>query len=132
MRAEIKLLDPNLPVFRVMTMGELAGAALARPRFAATLLGGFAGVALLLAALGLYALLAFGVAQQTRELGLRMALGATGTPWCRGVVRRGLLLAGAGIVIGVGGGARAPAGYGRAALPDQPQRPGHSAGRGRC
>ncbi len=101
-RAELKLLDPNLPVFRVMTMRELAGAALARPRFAATLLSGFAATALLLAALGLYALLAFGVAQQTRELGLRMALGATDARLLGGVVRRGLILAGTGIAIGLG------------------------------
>jgi len=99
-RAELRLIDPNLPVFRVMTMRQLAGAALARPRFAATLLGGFATMALLLAALGLYALLAFTVVQQTRELGLRMALGATELRVLRGVLRQGLVLATIGIGIG--------------------------------
>jgi putative ABC transport system permease protein len=99
-RAELHIIDPNLPVFRVMTMRELAGAALARPRFAATLLGGFATSALLLAALGLYALLAFTVVQRTRELGLRMALGATELRVLRGVLRQGLVLATIGIGIG--------------------------------
>jgi predicted permease len=99
-RAELRIIDPNLPVFRVMTMRQLAGAALSRPRFAATLLGAFATSALLLAALGLYALLAFTVVQQTRELGLRMALGATELRVLRGVLRQGLVLAGLGIGIG--------------------------------
>jgi putative ABC transport system permease protein len=99
-RAELRILDPNLPVFRVSTMRQLAGAALARPRFAATLLGGFAASALLLAALGLYALLAFTVVQRTRELGLRMALGATELRVLRGVLRQGLVLAAIGIGIG--------------------------------
>jgi putative ABC transport system permease protein len=100
-RAELKLTDPNLPVFRVMTMEQLGGAALARPRFAATLLGGFAAAALLLAAMGLYAVLAFGVARQSRELGVRMALGATELRVLGGVIRQGLVLAGAGVVLGV-------------------------------
>ena len=100
-RAELRIVDPNLPVFRVATMRQLVGAALARPRFAATLLGGFAGAALLLAALGLYAVLAFTVARQTRELGVRMALGATELRVLGGVIREGLVLAAAGTGVGL-------------------------------
>jgi predicted permease len=102
-RREIHALDPNLPLYNVMTMEERAGAALARPRFATTLLGAFAGMALLLAAIGLYGVMAFSVAQRTREIGLRMALGADGGLVLRGVLRQGIGLAAAGIALGLAG-----------------------------
>ena len=100
---EIHAIDPNLPLYSVLTMEERAGAALARQRFAATLFGIFATMALILAALGLYGVMAFTVAQRTREIGLRMALGADASRVLRGVVRQGLSLAGIGIAIGLGG-----------------------------
>jgi putative ABC transport system permease protein len=100
-RREIHAIDPNLPLYNVMTMEERAGAALARPRFATTLLSAFAGIALLLAAIGLYGVMAFSVAQRTREIGLRMALGADAGLVLRGVLRQGLALAAAGIGLGL-------------------------------
>jgi len=102
-RREIHALDPNLPLYNVMTMEERAGAALARPRFATTLLGVFAGMALALAAIGLYGVMAFSVAQRTREIGLRMALGADAGLVLRGVLSQGLMLAAGGIALGLAG-----------------------------
>lgn len=96
-------MDPLLPLYNVMTMEERAGAALARQRFATTLLGTFAGLALLLAAVGLYGVMAFSVAQRTREIGLRMALGADAPRVLRGVLGQGLALAGLGIALGLAG-----------------------------
>jgi putative ABC transport system permease protein len=100
---EVRALDPTLPLYSVMTMEERAGAALARPRFAMSLLGAFATMALVLAAVGLYGVMAFSVAQRTKEIGLRMALGADAPRVLLGVLRQGMAMAVVGIVLGLGG-----------------------------
>ena len=100
-RREIQSVDPGLPVFNVRSMNAVIDASLASRRFSADLVGAFAGLALLLAALGIYGLLAFLTAQRTPEIGLRMALGARAADIRRMILGDGLRLAGAGILAGL-------------------------------
>jgi putative ABC transport system permease protein len=100
-RREIQAIDPNLPVFSVRTMNEVIDGSLASRRFSAELVGVFAVVALLLASVGLYGLLAYMVGQRAHEIGVRMALGATPSAIGTMIVSRGVGLAGIGLGIGL-------------------------------
>jgi putative ABC transport system permease protein len=98
--AQVREIDPNQPVGQVRAMDELVSADLARPRFTMLLLGTFACAALFIAVLGLYSVIAFWVTQRTREIGVRVALGAQYGDVLTLVMRRGALLIGAGLAIG--------------------------------
>jgi ABC-type antimicrobial peptide transport system permease subunit len=100
-RREIQAVDPNLPVFSVRTMNEVIDGSLASRRFSAELVGVFAVVALLLASVGIYGLLAYMVDQRSHEIGLRMALGAMPSTIGTMIVSRGAGLAGIGVGIGL-------------------------------
>lgn len=92
--------DPMLPFAAVRSMEEVEGAAVAQPRLMMTLLLGLAGVAVLLSAVGIHGLIASSVAERTREMGIRMALGATGSRAVGTLAMPGVLLAIAGILVG--------------------------------
>ncbi len=96
-------LDSGLPLSDVATLDRRVADTLARPRVNAGLLSAFAGVALLLAAVGIYGVIAFGVVQRTRELGIRMALGAGATNLLRMVVSQGMRPVLAGVGLGLAG-----------------------------
>jgi ABC-type lipoprotein release transport system permease subunit len=100
-RAEVLKLDAAQPIASVRTLEEIVAVAVAQPRLIARLLAVFAGVALILAAVGIYGVVSYGVSQRTREIGIRMALGATPASVVKLIVSHGALLAGAGIAVGV-------------------------------
>ncbi len=100
-RREIQAVDPDLPVFNVRTMNEVIDGSLASRRFSAELVGVFAVVALLLASVGIYGLLAYMVGQRAHEIGVRMALGALPSTIGKMIVSRGVGLTGIGVGIGL-------------------------------
>lgn len=102
-RTEVTGLDPQLPVFNVSTMEQRVSDSVAQPRFFAVVLSIFAVMALVLAIVGIYGLLSYHVSQSTREIGIRMALGADRARVFRLVLGQGAALAGIGIVLGIGG-----------------------------
>ncbi len=115
--------DPDQPIASVRTMDTIIGTNVADRREQIALLGSFAGLALLLASIGLYGVLSYAVAQRTREIGLRLALGATTTSVLRMVLGRGAALIAVGLAIGGGAAwaaARAMTSVLRGVTPDDP------------
>jgi predicted permease len=100
-RHEIQSIDAGLPVFNVSSMNDILDRSLASRRFSADLVGGFAGLAVLLASIGIHGLLAYLVGQRSKEVGIRMALGAQQGDILRMFLRKGVALAGVGIVAGL-------------------------------
>jgi putative ABC transport system permease protein len=100
-RTAVRELDPDLPLYGLQSMEELVATSTAPSRFYMLLLGGFAFISLVLAAVGIYGVIAYAVRQRTQEIGIRIALGATGDRVLRMVVGQGLALAGVGALIGL-------------------------------
>lgn len=102
-RAKLREVDPSLPIYQEKTMQMQLDDASANRRGILWLIGAFAGIALILAAVGLYGMLAYDVTQRTKEMGIRGAIGATREQLFTLVLRQGLLKAGIGLLIGLGG-----------------------------
>ena len=101
-RDQVRALDPNLPVAELIPLEDMVTRSIARPRFYTALLTLFAGVALALAATGIFGVMSYTVAQQAKEISIRMALGARAADVLRTVVGRAMTLAGIGAIVGLG------------------------------
>ena len=102
-RSEMKSLDNALPLANFRTMEQLVSSAIARPRFSALLLGLFAGTALLLTVVGLYGVVAYAASQRTREVGIRLALGASERNILNLIIQQGMRPALVGLALGIAG-----------------------------
>jgi predicted permease len=103
LRREVQAVDPNLPVFGERTMEDIVSSSLAQRRFALQVVGGFGVLALLLAGIGVYGVVAYSVSQRTREIGIRLALGASSGAILRWVFTQGMRLTLAGMAAGLVG-----------------------------
>jgi predicted permease len=101
LREALRPIEPDLPTGNLRTLETLVDRAVSPRRFVVWLLGGFAGFALVLASLGIYAVISYSVSQRTQEIGIRMALGASAETLRRGILLQTLGLAGMGMVVGV-------------------------------
>jgi ABC-type antimicrobial peptide transport system permease subunit len=104
-KREVAAVDGEQPVSDIRLLDEIVSRDTARERFNLSLLGSMAGLALLLAAIGIYGVISYSVSQRTHEIGIRMALGATAGEMLRLIVRQGITVAGVGVVIGLIGSA---------------------------
>jgi predicted permease len=102
-RNAVRELDPSLPVYNLWSMDEVVSKSMVQPRFLALLLATFSGIALFLAAIGIYGVMAYSVAQRTQEIGVRMALGARPLHVLRLVLGQSLVMLLVGTVIGLAG-----------------------------
>jgi len=102
-RQQVWAIDKDQPVFDVYTMQQVRSMSVTLHAFSSVMLAIFAGVALVLAAVGIYGVMAYAVTQRTHEIGIRMALGARGSDVVKLVVKQGMVLTIIGVVLGVAG-----------------------------
>jgi ABC-type antimicrobial peptide transport system permease subunit len=100
-REQVRALDPNLPLAEATPLEEVVSRSVARPRFYTSLLTLFAAVALVLSSTGIFGVMSYSVAQQSKEIGIRMALGARAADVLRSIVGHAVGLAGLGVIAGV-------------------------------